>query len=103
MITLENLANTILSGKRISTGANGDFIKFTLPNGETLDFEIYAGINYLNTHYLIVHPVLPIDGVEEDEGLVFKRNRVMLTKYTLETDEEIIQAVFEEYYKMIGE
>ena len=101
MFELKDIVGVILTGKKYSVGVSGDFIKFTAPNGTCGDFEIYAGVNYKNGFYLIVRPMDVMVGVEEDEGLVFKRNPALINRYTLVDDEFIMQEVFEEYYKML--
>ena len=74
-------------------------------NGEEIDFIIAAGIAYGGKFYLILQPVELLPGMEEDEALVFevKRQADGTDSFTLELDNAIIDAVFEEYNRLLDE
>ena len=78
-------------------------ITLTTPDGEEIDFEEIAGIAHGGEFYAIMQPVILIEGMSEDEALVFKvtTNDDGEDQYTIELDDEIITAVFEEYYKLL--
>ena len=73
---------------------------------EAVEFEQVAIIVYKKNTYAILHPVDgEKHGVGEDEALVFKlhRNYEGDAQLLLESDEKIIDAVFEKYYKLYDE
>ena len=74
-------------------------------DGEEIDFVEIAGIAYKGAFYAILQPVELLDGMEEDEALVFKVSRGPNGKDAFEivTDDEIIDPVFEEYYRLLDE
>lgn len=66
------------------------------------EFEQIAVVPLDNSIYAILKPVKPIEGVEEDEAIVFEivmdeENGDLLT---VVTDDAIIDNVFEEYKKL---
>ena len=82
---------------------NTDPIVLYDENDNEVEFDQIAIIPFNENLYAILKPVEPMEGVGEDEAIVF----------ALETDEDddeilsvveddaIIDAVFEEYYKMV--
>ena len=74
-------------------------------NGEEIEFIEIAGIAYHGCFYLILHPVELIEGMTDDEALVFKVSRLENgeDKFEIELDDEIIDAVFREYYILLDE
>jgi hypothetical protein len=71
-------------------------------DGEELEFSNVFSVNLDFNAYVILQPVETLEGMEEDEALVF-----LLTyeddeeQYSIVTDDEIIDRVFEEYYKLL--
>ena len=76
-----------------------DIITLMTAEGEEVDFIEVAGIAYRGNFYAILQPVELLDGMEEDEALVFKvsRGKDGEDKFEIELDDTIIDAVFEEY------
>ena len=81
---------------------NSDVLVLFNENGEEISFEQIALIPNGEIVYLIVKPVTPIEGLGEDEGLVFQINEG-LRRFELVTDEEIIDKVFDVYDKLTKE
>lgn len=82
-----------------------DVITLMTANGEEVDFVEIAGIAYRGNFYAILQPVELLDGMEEDEALVFKvtRGKSGEDKFEIELDDAIIDAVFVEYNKLLDE
>lgn len=81
-----------------------DVIVLMTTDGEEIEFVEIAGINLDGKFYAILQPVELIPGMEDDEALVFSRERdADEDKYNIELDDEIIDKVFEEYYRLLSE
>jgi len=82
-----------------------DVITLLTADGEEVDFIEVAGIAYRGNFYAILQPVELLDGMEDDEALVFKvsRGKDGEDKFEIELDDAIIDAVFEEYNKLLDE
>ena len=82
-----------------------DVVTLMTADGEEVDFIEVAGIAYRGNFYAILQPVELLDGMEEDEALVFKvsRGKEGEDKFEIELDDAIIDAVFEEYNKLLDE
>ena len=82
-----------------------DIITLMTADNEEVDFIEVAGIAYRGNFYAILQPVELLDGMEEDEALVFKvsRGKDGEDKFEIELDDTIIDAVFEEYNKLLDE
>ena len=80
-----------------------DIITLYSASGEQIDFLEIAGIAYHGNFYAILQPVELIEGMQDDEALVFKvsRNENGEDKFEIELDDEIIDAVFEEYNRLL--
>lgn len=50
---------------------NFDDVKMEDNNGKEIEFEQVAVVDYEENYYAILHPITPVDGVAEDEALVF--------------------------------
>lgn len=74
-------------------------------DGEDVDFIEIAGIAYNGKFYAILQPVELLDGMEDDEALVFEVSRGEEGKddFAIVIDDEIIDGVFEEYNKLLDE
>ena len=82
-----------------------DIVTLMTAEGEEVDFIEVAGIAYRGNFYAILQPVELLEGMEEDEALVFKvsRGKDGEDKFEIELDDTIIDAVFEEYNKLLDE
>ncbi len=72
-------------------------------NGNALEFEQIALIVLGGNVYPLLHPLVQEEGIDEDTGLVFQ---IIVTddgEEVLEVvdDEEVVDAVFEEYYALL--
>jgi hypothetical protein len=84
---------------------NNENIYLYNKKGEQVEFEQIALIPIKDTLYVILKPVRPIEGLGEDEGLVFevKADENETEYLSLVTDESVIDAVFDIYDKLIEE
>ena len=82
-----------------------DVVTLMAANGEEIDFIEVAGIAYRGNFYAILQPVELLEGMEEDEALVFKvsRGKDGEDKFEVELDDTIIDAVFAEYNRLLDE
>ena len=78
---------------------NDDIIVLKTVDGEEIRFIEIAGIAHNHNFYAILQPVELIEGMEDDEALVFKVTRD--EKFEIELDDEIIDAVFSIYHKLL--
>jgi hypothetical protein len=80
-------------------------ITLTSASGEEIDFVEIAGIALRGNFYVILQPVELLEGMGEDEALVFKvtQDRDGEDHFNIELDDEIIGEVFEEYYRLLDE
>ncbi len=80
-----------------------DIITLLSATGEEIDFVEIAGIAHKDNFYAILQPVELIEGMAEDEALVFKVSRTENgeDKFEIELDDEIIDAVFSEYNRLL--
>ena len=80
-----------------------DIITLLSAGGEEIDFVEIAGIAHKGNFYAILQPVELIEGMADDEALVFKvsRGENGEDKFEIELDDEIIDAVFAEYNKLL--
>ena len=81
---------------------NNDAIILFSENGEEIAFEQIAVIPIKDKPYVILKPIQPMEGVGEDEGLVFaikgKEGEEILE---LVVDEKIIDDVFTVYDQLV--
>lgn len=98
-MTDEELKNEIV------TEDDDDIVTLLSANGEEIDFVEIAGIAYKGNFYAILQPVELLDGMSEDEALVFKvsRDEDGSDKFEIELNDEIIDAVFAEYNVLLDE
>ena len=79
----------------------------TLKNeaGEEVDFRNIAGIALDSGFYVIMQPVELYEDMEEDEALVFQvtEDEDANAQYTIVFDDEIVEAVFNEYDRLYDE
>lgn len=114
---LANTADKTLNGKRSGRRSkekarecepeddDDDIVTLIGANGQEIDFIEIAGIAHKGNYYAILQPVELVEGMENDEALVFKVNRDKdgEDKFEIELDDEIIDAVFAEYNKLLDE
>ena len=83
---------------------NNDAIILSNENGEEIAFEQVAIIPISEKVYAILKPIQPMDGVGEDEGLVFsiEKNEEGEEYLALTVDEDIIDAVFTVYETLVN-
>ena len=83
--------------------ATDDIATLRSATGEDIDFVEIAGIAHKGNFYAILQPVVLIDGMQEDEALVFKvtRGDDGEDRFEIELDDEIIDAVFTEYNRLL--
>ena len=84
---------------------NNDLIILYSEKGDEIAFEQIALIPILEKTYAILKPVQPIEGMGEDEGLVFsiEKNDNDEEFLTITTDEDAIDAVFNVYNALVAE
>lgn len=85
--------------------ADDDIVTLTTANGEEVDFVEIAGIALNGNFYAILQPVELLDGMDDDEALVFKVSRKPdgSDNFEIELDDAIIEKVFEEYNRLLDE
>ena len=84
---------------------NDDLITLKSADGEDIDFVEIAGIALNGSFYAILQPVELLEGMDDDEALVFEVTRTAdgEDSFNIVLDDEITEAVFEEYYKLLDE
>ena len=82
-----------------------DIVTLLSADGEEVDFVEIAGIAHKGNFYAILQPVELLEGMDEDEALVFKvtRGADAEDNFEIEMDDDIIDAVFEEYNRLLDE
>ena len=82
-----------------------DIVTLLSANGEKVEFIEIAGIAHQGYFYAILQPVELIEGMADDEALVFKvsRSENGEDKFEIELDDEIIDAVFKEYNRLLDD
>ena len=83
--------------------ADDDIVTLLSATGEEIDFVEIAGIAHKGNFYAILQPVELLEGMADDEALVFKVSRTETgeDKFEIELDDEIIDAVFAEYNRLL--
>ena len=71
-------------------------MRYEEPEEEKIEFIEIAGIAHQGCFYAILEPVELIEGMADDEALVFKVSRLENgeDKFEIELDDEVIDAVF---------
>ena len=82
-----------------------DIVTLMTESGEEVDFVEIAGIAHNGKFYAILQPVELLEGMDDDEALVFEvvRNADGSDGFNVVLDDEIIDAVFEEYNRLLEE
>lgn len=83
--------------------ADDDTVTLMSADGEEIDFVEIAGIAHKGNFYAILQPVELLEGMAEDEALVFRvsRDEDGNDRFEIELDDEIIDAVFTEYNRLL--
>lgn len=83
-----------------------DIILLTNERGERVAFEPVATVPYNDGLYMILCPITPMEGAEEGDAFVFAVSQVDGDRpedsgsyLTMETDDAVIDAVFDLYEK----
>ena len=83
---------------------NNENIKLYNEENEEIEFEQIALVPIENKTYAILRPVVEMDGIAEDEALVFVIDEIDDEDcLVIVEDDNIVDKVFEEYYKMLKE
>ena len=84
---------------------NDDIVVLTSADGQEIEFVEIAGIAHNGSFYAILQPVELIEGMDDDEAFVFKVTKGPNgdDQFNIELDEEIIDAVFSAYNKLLDE
>ena len=82
-----------------------EIITLRSATGEDIDFIAVAEINHKGGYYLILQPVELLEGMEENEAIVFKivRDRDGSETLHVELDDSIVDGVFEKYERLIDD
>ena len=82
-----------------------DIITLTSENNEEIEFVNIAQIVCQSIIYAILQPVELLDGMDEDEALVFEveTDEEGQNSYTIVTDDEIVDEVFSRYNHLLEE
>lgn len=73
-------------------------------NDEPVEFQQIAVVPVNGAVYVILRPVGDVEGIGEDEALVFVIDEIDGEGcLSIEENDQIIDQVFEEYYKMLRE
>ena len=76
---------------------NFDKIYLNDNSGKEIEFEQVAVVDYEGKYYAILHPVTKLEGVNDDEALVFLIDEEK-DELVYEEDEKTAMAVFEVFY-----
>ena len=85
--------------------SNKDPIILIDGNGKKITFEQIAVIPFNEKLYCVLKPVDKIDGVADDEAIVFyvQEEAGKAPVLMVETDEKVAMDVFDEYYNLLDE
>lgn len=80
-----------------------DIITLLTADGDEVDFKKVIEITHLFKKYYILQPFDIIDGVGEDEALVFKvkKDKDGCEHFNVELNDRIVDAVFKKYNKIM--
>jgi len=83
--------------------ANDDIVTLVTATGEEVSFVEIAGIAHKGEFYAILQPVELLEGMAEDEAIVFhvSRGENGEDRFEVCLDDEIIDAVFVEYNRLL--
>lgn len=80
-----------------------DIITLISPDGDEIDFVEIAGIAHEGKFYAMLQPVELIEGMQEDEALVFEvgRDDDGNDSFNIVTDDDILDIVFKKYNELL--
>ena len=83
--------------------ANDDIVTLLSSTGEEINFVEIAGIAHGGNFYAILQPVELLEGMADDEAFVFlvTRDEYGNDKFEIELNDDIIDAVFKEYNRLL--
>ena len=83
--------------------ADDDIVTLRSADGEDIEFVEIAGIAHKGNFYAILQPVELLEGMNEDEALVFlvSRDEEGNDRFEICLDDDIIEAVFAEYNRLL--
>jgi len=86
-------------------GEGDDRIVLSGANGQEIEFTEIAGIAHKGKFYAILQPVKLLEGMNENEAIVFEVTRGSDGRDNFQVclDDEIINAVFKEYLRLLDE
>ena len=88
----------------IDIGTSGCKVVLYNEKGEAVEFEQIFITPYKNRSFCILKPAQKMEGVGEDEGLVFELvEKKGQDQLDLITDFELIDAIFDIYFKLLEE
>lgn len=78
-----------------------DIVELTSDNGKTYKLHHIDSLNYKNEWYVFFQPAEEIEGMEEDEVVIFRINEVDGKEVLLAIeDEALLEEVFEEFCRL---
>ena len=82
-----------------------DIIVLNSADGEEVEFVEIAGIAHAGNFYAILQPVELLEGMDDDEALVFKvtKDSDGNDNFEIELDDEVLDAVFSEYNRLLDD
>ena len=92
-----------MSTKEFYTSDEESIITLLTAEGEEIEFVEIARIVHNDKFYAILQPVKLLEGMEEDEALVFEvtKKEEENDLFNVVLDDEIIDAVFAEYNRLL--
>lgn len=90
---------------RLEEDEDGNIVTLLSAKGEEIDFVEIADIAFEGKFYAILQPVEPLDGMDEDEALIFlvQRGGDGGDRFEIVLDDRIIDAVFAIYGQLYDE
>lgn len=84
---------------------NDEYVTLKGQDGEEINFIDIAGIALNSGYYAILQPAELLEGMAEDEALVFKVEKLENgeDKFTIVVDDTVVDEVFAEYGRLIDE
>ncbi|MBE5741914.1 MAG: DUF1292 domain-containing protein [Clostridiales bacterium] len=94
-----------MSNKEVFEEEVDEVIILKSADGEEIEFEDVASINYEDKFYKILAPVTPVEGMQDDEALVFEVVAVddENDQFNIVLDEDVIEGVFAIYNQLLEE
>lgn len=87
---------------RIFDENNNENIFIKDNDGRDIEFEQLAVVDFEESYYAVLQPVTPMEGVGEDEVLIFKIDEEK-DCLVYEEDERVMEGVYNEFMEMLEE